>query len=155
VSLDVEIRRAGSGDVEAVTAVVRDAYLRYVSRIGREPAPMGADYAALVAAELVWIAVVGDEVIGVLVLRPGTGAMLLENVAVAPAWQRRGVGRALIGFAEDRARAVGAQEVTLYTNELMTENLALYPALGYEETGRRSEAGFRRVFFRKALAEPR
>jgi ribosomal protein S18 acetylase RimI-like enzyme len=155
VSREIAIRRARGEDVDTVKAIVRDAYARYVPRMGREPAPMRADYAALVGEELVWVAARGEEIVGVVVLRPGAATMLLENVAVAPAWQRRGVGRALIGFAEDRARAVGAREITLYTNELMTENLALYPALGYEETGRRSEAGFRRVFFRKGLAEPR
>jgi GNAT superfamily N-acetyltransferase len=151
VSLELEVRPAAVTEVDVVKAVVREAYAKYVPRLGREPAPMGSDYAALVAEELVWAAVVGEELVGVLVLRPGAGTMLLENVAVAPAWQGRGVGRALIGFAEDRARALGAHEITLYTNELMTENLAFYPALGYEETGRRQEADFRRVFFRKAL----
>jgi GNAT superfamily N-acetyltransferase len=151
VSVEVAIRPAGPEDVAAVESVVRDAYARYVPRLGREPAPMRADYAALVAGELVWVATAGDEIVGVLVLRPGVESVLLENVAVAPAWQGQGIGRALIGFAEDRARALGALEITLYTNELMTENLSLYPALGYEETGRRGEEGFRRVFFRKAL----
>ena len=33
----------------------------------------------------------------------------------------------------------------------MTENLALYPALGYVETGRRVEDGFSRVYFSKRL----
>jgi ribosomal protein S18 acetylase RimI-like enzyme len=88
----------------------------------------------------------------VLVLQPRPRSLLLENVAVAPAWQGRGIGRALIGFAEDRARALGLDEITLYTNEEMTENLALYPTLGYEEVERRSEDGFRRVFFRKRLS---
>jgi hypothetical protein len=33
----------------------------------------------------------------------------------------------------------------------MTENLSLYAALGYEETGRATEDGFDRVYFRKSL----
>lgn len=152
MSLDREIRPAGAEDVDVVRAIVRDAYAKYVPRLGREPAPMTADYAELVADKLVWVAAAGDEIVGVVVLRPGTESMLLENVAVAPAWQGRGVGRTLIGFAEGRARELGAAEITLYTNELMTENLALYPALGYEETGRRSESGHRRVFFRKRFS---
>jgi GNAT superfamily N-acetyltransferase len=147
----VAIRPAAAEDVEAVETVVRDAYAPYVPRIGREPAPMRADYAALVDRELVWVAAAAHGVLGVLVVRPGDESVLLENVAVAPAWQGKGIGRALIRFAEERARALGAMEITLYTNELMTENLRLYPALGYEETGRHDEEGFRRVFFRKAL----
>ena len=58
---------------------------------------------------------------------------------------------ALIDFAERRARELGLPAVTLYTNEAMVENLRLYPRLGFVETERRVEDGYRRVFFRKAL----
>jgi hypothetical protein len=37
----------------------------------------------------------------------------------------------------------------LYTNAAMSENLALYPRLGYREVDRRRDAGFDRVFFAK------
>jgi hypothetical protein len=33
----------------------------------------------------------------------------------------------------------------------MVENLRLYPTLGYAETGRREEDGYRRVYFEKSL----
>ena len=140
---------ATPGDAPAVTECVRAAYAGYVARIGREPAPMTADYAALIGAGEVWLARADDEVAGVLVLRPQPPALLVENVAVAPGHQGRGLGRALMAFAEDHARAEGLGEVVLYTNERMTENLRLYPALGYTETGRRVEDGFARVYFRK------
>ena len=39
----------------------------------------------------------------------------------------------------------------LYTNEKMTANLSIYLRLGYTETGRRIEDGFKRVFFEKLL----
>ena len=39
----LEIRPARAGDVEDVRRLVRDAYAVYIPRIGREPAPMGAD----------------------------------------------------------------------------------------------------------------
>src|SRR5439155_12549681 len=84
----VEIRRAGVADLPAVTALVREAYAPYVPRIGREPAPMTADYAALLEAAEVWVATDGDRgVIGVLLLHTQTDSLFLENVAVAPAAQ--------------------------------------------------------------------
>jgi ribosomal protein S18 acetylase RimI-like enzyme len=147
----VNIRPANATDVPAVQAVVRAAYAMYVPRIGREPAPMSADYAALVAAGETWVAVEDGQVAGVLVIRPADGDLLLENVAVDPAHQGRGYGRALISFAEGRARELGLDAVELYTNEAMIENLALYPRLGFVETGRRAEDGYRRVFFRKRV----
>jgi N-acetylglutamate synthase-like GNAT family acetyltransferase len=148
----VRIRQAEAADVAAIQACVRDAYAPYVARIGREPAPMTADYAELVARNEVWVATERDTVVGVLVLRPQTASLLLENVAVMPARQGRGIGRALMAFAERHARDLGLHEVTLYTNERMTENLRFYPARGYTEIDRRFEDGFHRVFFRKSLA---
>jgi ribosomal protein S18 acetylase RimI-like enzyme len=146
-----EIVQAARGDARAVAECVRAAYAHYVERIGREPAPMTADYEALIDAGEVWVARAGEDVAGVLVLRPQPPALLLENIAVDPGRQRQGLGRGLMAFAEDRARAEGLAEVVLYTNERMTENLRFYPALGYAETGRAVQDGFARVFYRKAV----
>jgi ribosomal protein S18 acetylase RimI-like enzyme len=146
-----EIVPAGRDDAPAVAACVRAAYAHYVERIGREPAPMTADYGRLIAAREVWVIRAGEGVAGVLVLRPEPPALLVENVAVAPGQQGRGLGRMLMAFAEDHARAAGLTEVVLYTNERMTENLRFYPALGYTETGRAMQDGFARVFYRKAV----
>jgi ribosomal protein S18 acetylase RimI-like enzyme len=146
-----EIVQAARGDARAVAECVRAAYAHYVERIGREPAPMTADYEALIDAGEVWVARAGEDVAGVLVLRPQPPVLLLENIAVDPGRQRQGLGRGLMAFAEDRARAEGLAEVVLYTNERMTENLRFYPALGYAETGRAVQDGFARVFYRKAV----
>ena len=147
----MQIRRALDGDVTAVRAVVDAAYSPYVPRIGRPPAPMTADYETLVAAGEVWVGDADGRVIGVLVIRPSGDALELENVAVDPAEQGQGHGRALVSFAEENARELGLAAVELYTNEAMVENLALYPKLGFVETERRVEDGFRRVYFRKTL----
>lgn len=112
---------------------------------------MSANYAELVAAGEVWVGLEDRRVTGVLVIRPTEGELLLENVAVVPARQGRGHGRALISFAEGRARELGLEAAVLYTNEAMAENLALYPRLGYVETERRVEHGYRRVLFRKSV----
>jgi ribosomal protein S18 acetylase RimI-like enzyme len=42
-------------------------------------------------------------------------------------------------------------EIRLYTNEKMEENLPFYRSLGFEETGRRLDEGYRRVFMKKRL----
>ena len=146
-----EIQPALPNDAAAVTACVRAAYAGYVERIGREPAPMVADNAALIARGEVWVVSESGRLVGVLVMRPEPPALFVENVAVLPERQGHGLGRELMAFAEDHARAAGLAEVALYTNQKMTENLRFYAALGYVETGRRSEDGFARVFLCKAL----
>jgi hypothetical protein len=57
----------------------------------------------------------------------------------------------LIGFCEEAAWRQGFGKVQLYTNEKMTENLSIYPKLGYVEIDRRTENGFNRVYFEKAV----
>jgi ribosomal protein S18 acetylase RimI-like enzyme len=155
VPAEIEIRPAGRDDLPAVTRVTTDAYGVYIERIGKPPAPMLADHAALVAAGEIWVADAGGAVAGVLVVRDEGPALLLESVAVAPDAQGRGIGRALIRWAEQLASDRGLDSVELYTNALMTENLAFYPRLGYESAGRRRGDGYDRVFFRKAVPPAR
>lgn len=148
----VTVRPAGPGDVDALGRIATAAYQTYVARIGRAPAPMTADYAQAVRGGQVWVAVADGQVTGFVVLIAEDGYLLLENVAVLPAAQGRGIGARLLGLAEDHARDLGLSEIRLYTNEAMTENLAYYPRHGYTETHRAEQDGFRRVFFRKPLS---
>jgi N-acetylglutamate synthase-like GNAT family acetyltransferase len=145
------IRTAVADDVPAIAALVRDAYAMYVPRIGRQPAPVTADHAGLVAAGRTSVAEADGAIAGVIVLIPRDDHLLVENIAVAPGMQGRGLGGELMRFAERRAAELGVRELRLYTNALMTENITLYPALGYVETGRRVEDGFSRVYFSKRL----
>lgn len=144
------IRAAGPQDLAAIRACARAAYARYVAAIGREPAPMVADFAALITAGAVHV-IAAPDLLGFIVFYPQDGAMLLENVAILPTAAGRGLGRRLIDFCEDQARRQGLPRVQLYTNAKMTENLAIYPRLGYTQTDRRIEDGFDRVYFEKHL----
>jgi ribosomal protein S18 acetylase RimI-like enzyme len=84
-------------------------------------------------------------------MRPAEDHLFVDNVAVAPGQQGRGLGRELVAFAEEKAAEHGLPEVRLYTNEKMHENLDIYARLGFEETGRGLDGGYRRVFMRKRL----
>jgi GNAT superfamily N-acetyltransferase len=147
------VRRAAEADVDAVRALVQQAYQRYVGRIGRRPAPMDAGYARLIGRGLVHV--IGDPIEGVIVLVPEADHLLVENVAVLPASQGRGLGRRLMLFAEQEARGLEYEEISLYSHARMTENQGLYAHLGYEETNRATGEGFARVYFRKRLEDER
>ena len=151
-----QLRPAHSAEVGAVTALVRAAYASWVPRIGREPAPMTADYAGAIArGEVVVLEGAGLEdagdLVGVLVLIPEATALMIENVAVAPAFQGRGHGRTLLAFAEQTARASGYARLLLYTNAAMTENIALYARGGFAETRCVTEHGLHRVYMEKPI----
>jgi len=122
-----------------------------VPRIGREPGPMVDDYAARVANDIVHVIEDEHGIAGLLVLVEKPAGMLLDNLAVAPRAQGRGLGRALIGLAERVAGERGHRYLDLYTHVLMTGNIALYARHGYEQTRRVTEHGFERVYMRKVL----
>ena len=122
------IRLAQAVDQEAVVACVQEAYTKYIVRLGKEPAPLLTDYKALIAQKVVYVLISKEEMLGVLVLMPQERSMFVE------------------------ARQEHLNEIRLYTNELMTENLHFYQMLGFEEEGRKVQDGYRRVFLRKALS---
>ncbi len=145
------LRAAGPDDLADVRRIVRDAYTPFIARLGKPPGPMLDDYAALVARDAVTLAERDGIAAGVLVLLDQPDHLLLDNVAVGPAHQGQGVGRALLAHAEDEARRRGFREIRLYTNVLMTENVATYLRAGYVETGRGEQGGYARAFFSKRL----
>jgi GNAT superfamily N-acetyltransferase len=147
----ITIRLASEPDTELVGLITTEAYRHYVPRIGREPAPMTTDYAVAVRDGQAWIAEDDGQPAGIVVLELHADHLLVENIAVRPAAQGRGVGRRLLARAEEVARELGYAEVRLYTHEAMTENIAYYPRRGYTETHRGGGDGYRRVFFRKQL----
>jgi len=148
---DAKVRAAVPHDVQAIEELVRNAYSKYVDRIGRPPAPMTADYGRLVDEGDVWVLELGQDVVGLIILESAADHLHLSNVAVSPAHQGRGLGSKLLAHAEAQARQRGFREMRLYTNELMHENLLVYGKLGWSEYDRAEQDGFRRVFMKKEL----
>jgi ribosomal protein S18 acetylase RimI-like enzyme len=149
------LRPASAADVPRLTELVQSAYGHYVERLGGPPRPLIDDYDEVVRTRRVTVAERGGEIAGLIVLDEDDEGFLVDNVAVDPAQQGSGVGRALLEHAEDAARAAGFDSIYLYTHELMTENLALYARLGYVEYARRPHGDAHLVFMRKTLSSRR
>lgn len=145
------VRLATAGDATAAHACVVAAFEPYIERIGRPPAPMLLDFPALIDEGRVWVAERGTQVEGVLVQYETPEGFYVDTVATSPSARGTGVGRALLEFAEREARRRGFASVYLCTNSKMTENLVFYPRIGYVEYDRKNQAGYDRVFYRKAL----
>jgi ribosomal protein S18 acetylase RimI-like enzyme len=148
---DVSLRPATAADVARLTELARAAYGHYVERIGGPPRPLVDDYAAVVRDHDVTVAEREGTIAGLIVLGTDAEGSFIDNVAVDPAHQGTGVGRALLEHAEVVARRAGFDSIYLYTHELMTENLALYERLGYVEYDRRRHGDACLVYLRKPL----
>lgn len=125
------VRRATTADAAAVRELTRAAYAKWVPILGREPRPMTVDYDAALREHLIDMRHAGGEPVALIEMAPTADHLLIVNVAVVPAQQGRGHGRALMAHAEEVARSLNLSEVRLYTNALFAENLRLYSRLGY------------------------
>jgi ribosomal protein S18 acetylase RimI-like enzyme len=149
--IEYSFRSATSADAANVTALVHAAYGHYEQRIGIVPRPMTDDYAEVIKNYRVTVAESHQTLVGVIVLTVTDEGYLIDNVAVDPAYRGKGIGSALLEFAEAEARHAGFDSIYLYTHEKMTENIALYAKIGYVEYDRRSQGDFSLVYMRKRL----
>lgn len=145
------LRPAELEDVEFANACAEAAYSLYINRIGKRPAPMDQDFALAVELQELEILQLNSEKTGFVLSRQNNDILFIENIALLPSAQGKGLARWIIEHLEKRALAYGCLAAELYTNAKMHENLLLYAHLGFQETKRRREDGFDRVFFRKSL----
>jgi ribosomal protein S18 acetylase RimI-like enzyme len=148
------LRPATAADVPRLTELVGAAYEHYVERLGGPPRPMTDDYAEVVRTKRVTVAERAGAIVGLIVSGVSDEGFHVDNVAVDPAHQGSGVGRALLEHAEVEARRAGFDSIYLYTHEKMSENLALYSRIGYVEYDRRLHGDACLVYLRKRLGAP-
>lgn len=149
----MKMRQASVGDSSRVRDIARAAYAHYVARIGREPAPMLADFEGHIQRGEVTLSEASGVINGYIVAYARPDDYFVENVAVHPDHAGTGLGKALMNHAEVAAIHAERRIIRLYTNVAMTENFPFYVALGYRKTHEATEAGFHRVYFEKILEQ--
>lgn len=97
------------------------------------------------------IFVIVDErtLVGTIGLYETSMELFVFLLAISPDGQGRGLGRALIDFAEARARLRGYRRLSLATPEVFVEAIGFYRRLGFVEIGRESQRGVPMVVFLK------
>ena len=87
-------------------------------------------------------------------LTPREDALYLGKLAVARVARGRGLARALVEHAAERAAALGLGAVELQVRVELTGNQAAFRAMGFVEVGRTAHAGYDRptsVTMRRAV----
>ncbi len=123
-------RRMTVADVEPVAAIEAAAYAHPWSR-GNFVDSLAAGYLAEVLASP------RDGLLGYFVAMPVVDELHLLNLTVAPAWQGRGLGRALLDAVEAHGRALGLVALWLEVRQSNERARGLYRRRGFVEVGRR------------------
>lgn len=169
----VSVRAAAREDISGIMAVLKDSVTEeeLVGFGGLSSESPFRDVTALSAAwrdpnrvgsEELFVAQTSEGIAGVVALEDRDFELEIVDIDVARAHQGKGIGRALVRFAEDRARVLGKRAVTLGTsrnaNGIPWKSLPFWQALDYvitheeENTWTRSIGpGAREIRMRKEI----
>jgi mannose-6-phosphate isomerase-like protein (cupin superfamily)/ribosomal protein S18 acetylase RimI-like enzyme len=147
------LRVARPEDAAAIAALTREAYAKWVDVIGREPLPMQVDYTQALQRHRFDLLFVDDALAGLIETVADDEFLLIENLAVGPAWQKRGYGGDLLRSAESIANKAGLRGLRLYTNQRFTENIRFYQRFGFVTEREALHGGGVIVYMRKMLMQ--
>ena len=106
---------------------MRDAFEAYIARSLAEE----MDRVAAYYGERFWVAVREEVIVGMFGLEPaGPDVMELRRMYVDPTVRRTGIGRRMLGFAEDECRRLGMRMLELSTSEAAAGGAGTVPAIG-------------------------
>ncbi|MEQ1522032.1 MAG: GNAT family N-acetyltransferase [Aestuariivirga sp.] len=128
-----KLRRATLADAAAVRDVTRAAYAKWIPLIGREPKPMTANYERAVVEHIIDLYEENDVPVALIEVIPQATCLLIENIAVLPNQQGKGLGDLLLNHAEIIARSLHLSELQLYTNAAFISNIDFYARRGFQE----------------------
>lgn len=161
--MSIEIREMDFGD-EAHAAGLLSVLDGYASEEMGGGAPLAPDVRQRLIPELreqanalVLLAFEGGVVVGIATCFFGFSTFAarpllnVHDLAVLPASRRRGIGRALLVAAEQRARARGCAKLTLEVREDNTRARSLYQQCGFHDF-ELAGASYRTYFLAKALS---
>jgi [ribosomal protein S18]-alanine N-acetyltransferase len=118
-----------SADIDTVSAIEQSAY--------GFPWTRGNFIDSIAAGHLAWLLRAPDAVIGYVVALRGAQEMHLLNLTVAPLYQGRGNGRAMLDALVADARAQGDRSLWLEVRESNVRARGIYERYGLRTIGRR------------------
>lgn len=95
--------------------------------------------------EICFLAHDGYRITGCVFCKPGADHLYVGKLAVDPAHQGKGIGRALMARVEAEARKLGLKALELETRIELVENHETFGAMGFSKTGENAHAGYDRA----------
>ena len=137
----IQIRKAGLKDLPAVLSVYAGALNEDQSLTAAEAGRIFKRMKSYPDYH-VYVAVENRQVVGTFALlimdnlaKLGTPSGIVEDVAVLPEWQGRGIGKQMMRFALDVCRKAGCYKMVLSSNTRRTSAHRFYESLGFRKHG--------------------
>jgi len=131
----VQIRIAGSQDVERIVELINIAFRRGEGHIICGDRIDSEEVRSLLPKGEFLVAEDDGKLVGCVYLEPRQERTYLGLLSVSPDLQKQGVGSLLMREAEQRRVAAGCRFIDLRTINLREDNRAFYQRRGYVETG--------------------
>ncbi|RTL56333.1 MAG: N-acetyltransferase [Sphingobacteriales bacterium] len=81
----------------------------------------------------IWLAKAGDKIVGsAAIMNEGNDHYELAKMAVDDAWQGRGISKLLMEVCINKAKAIGAKKLELFSNHQLTTAISLYEKYGFK-----------------------
>ena len=145
------IRQARPRDTRSAMRLAEATFVPLTAQIGGEKWLGRVDYGLAAYDGTLWLLETEKQVASMIRLWETPDRLDLYLLAVAPPFQGRGYARALLAFAEERARQRGFGAMRLQVPEKLPEMMAFYQRIGFAETSRRNVEGIVLVDMDKAL----
>jgi len=138
--MHIHIREATPADLEAIHAVLGEAFAPYrasdTDAAFHDTVPSVQGLRERPREMVIVVPELDGPVVGTLAFGSSHGRGYLRGTAVAGAAQGRGVGSALLRHALKRLHAIGHATAYLETSAVLERAIALYEAHGFVPTGR-------------------
>lgn len=129
--MKLTFRKAEQRDLFDIEQCVEQAYRPYVAVLGVEPAPLSTNYEDHICKGNVLIAHASNgDFVGILLSYVDGESLIVDNVAITPAFQRRGALVEICVHAVQLARAAGLTNIRTFTNQKLVRNINMYKKLG-------------------------
>jgi len=126
---EVQVRQARPSDYDEIAATDLAAFTppwQMSARLMSQAIPL---------ADLITVAEIDSQMVGYQLTTPSQQGAHLARLAVLPAWQGHGIGKALVRHLIEYYNRRGIRELTVNTQDTNAASLSVYRALGFVSTG--------------------